>query len=133
MAHTVQLEKMFAEVKFHKVGHEIATQAKLKIDKLKVKIEEREARIAQLCKQHNLSASDLFALAQDQSEGDYRRPVYAAPVRDVAAGVASALAKESQQVESERTQVRTLGLLTRNIDASTAHELSFAELEYLEF
>lgn len=134
MAHTIQLEKMFAEVTFHKPGHEIAAKAQLKVEKLQAKIKEREARIALMCEQHHLSASDLFAVAQEQNEGDYRRgPVYAAPVRDIAAGVATALAKESQQVESERTQVRTLGLLIRNIDADTAHELSFAELEYLAF
>lgn len=133
MAHTVQLERMFDEVTFTKPGHEIAAKALIKIEQLRAKISEREAVITKLCEQHRLGAADLFALAQEQNESDYRKPAYVAPIRDVPAGVATALKKESQQVESERAQVRTLGLLTRNIEPSRAHELSFAELEYLDF
>jgi predicted DNA-binding ribbon-helix-helix protein len=131
--HTVQLERMFAEVRFHKVGHEIAEKARLKIDALQAKITEREGRIAQLCSDHHLSPSDLFAVAQAQSENEHRRPACSAPVRDIPAGVATAITRESQQLESERAQVRTLGLLMRNIDSTTPHELSFSELEYLAF
>jgi hypothetical protein len=54
-------------------------------------------------------------------------------VRDVPAGVVSSLVTESEQIESERQQVRTLELLARNIDPAANHEISFAELEYLGF
>ena len=100
MAHVVQLDRMFEEVTFHKLGREIAAKADLKIAQLQTKIAEREARIAELCAEHRLSPADLFALAQENKADDYRRgnPAYTAPIRDISAGVASALARESQQV-----------------------------------
>jgi hypothetical protein len=49
------------------------------------------------------------------------------------AGVVSSLVIESEQVESERQQVRTLALLARNVDPNVNHEISFAEQEYLGF
>ena len=133
MGHIFQTDEMFGEIKFLKSGREIAAQANLKIEQVKLKIQEREARIAQVCEQHRLGAADLFALADEQSDDHRRGPAYRPSVRDIPAGVATALAKESRQVESERSQVRTLGLLTRNIALDTAHELTFFELQYLGF
>lgn len=127
--HVTHLERMFEELKFFKLGREIAHQAGLKVEQLRLKIAEREARIQKVCDEHQLSAADLYALAQQRNDG----AAYRAPVRDVPAGVSSALARESQQVESEREQVRTLGLLIRNVDREVAHELSFDELAYLQF
>jgi len=37
--------------------------------------------------------------------------------------VVSSLVTESEQIESERQQVRTLELLARNIDQSASHEI----------
>jgi hypothetical protein len=141
MAHTVCLDRMFQDVKFYKVGGDIAEKARTKVVALGVRIAEREARLADVCTQYSLSPADLFALAQAAGEhagtaayrGHYGGSAYKAPVRDLPAGVVSALVTESEQVESERQQLRTLELLARNLDPSVQHEISFAELEYLGF
>jgi hypothetical protein len=142
MAHKVQLDRMFQEVKFFKLGSEIAEKAATRVVALAARIAEREARIAEVCARYSLTPADLFALAQAGGEhagtGSYRGgygggSAYKAPVRDLPAGVVSALVTESEQIESERQQVRTLELLARNIDPNVQHEISFAELEYLGF
>jgi len=141
VAHKVQLDRMFQEVKFFKAGGEIAEKARTKAVAVAARIAEREARMAEVCAQYSLTAADLFALAQAAGEhagtaayrGGYGGSAYKAPVRDLPAGVVSALVTESEQVESEREQVRTLELLARNIDPAASHEISFAELEYLGF
>jgi hypothetical protein len=132
---------MFQEIKFFKPGSEIAEKARAKVLAITAKITEREGRMAATCAEHSLSPADLFALAQSGGEhagtGSYRGSwggsAYKAPVRDVPAGVVSSLVTESEQIESERQQVRTLELLARNIDPVANHEISFAELEYLGF
>jgi hypothetical protein len=140
MAHKVALDRMFQDVKFFKLGSEIAEKARAKVVAITAKIAEREVRMAEVCSQYSLSAADLFALAQSGGEhagtGSYRSfggSAYKAPVRDLPAGVVSSLVTESEQIESERQQVRTLELLARNIDPAVEHEISFAELEYLGF
>jgi hypothetical protein len=141
VAHTVQLDRMFQDIKFFKPGNEIAEKARAKVTVIVTKITEREGQITAICAQHSLSPADLFALAQAGGEhagtggyrGSYGGSAYKAPVRDVPAGVVSALVTESEQIESERQQVRTLELLARNINPSAQHEISFAELEYLGF
>jgi hypothetical protein len=133
---------MFQEIKFFKPGNEIAEKARVKVVAITAKIAEREKQMAEVCAQHSLGPADLFALAQSGVEhagtGSYRGgygggSAYKAPVRDLPAGVVSSLVTESEQIESERQQVRTLELLARNIDQSASHEISFAELEYLGF
>src|SRR5262245_58157710 len=142
VAYTVQLDRMFQEVKFFKPGSEIAEKARAKVAVIAAKITKREKRMAEVCAEHSLSPADLFALAQSGAEhagtGSYLGGyggggTYKAPVRDLPAGVVSSLVTESEQIESERRQVRTLELLARNIDPSKNHEISFAELEYLAF
>jgi hypothetical protein len=142
VAHKVALDRMFQDIKFFKTGNEIAEKARARLVVIAAKIAEREARMAEVCSQYSLSAADLFALAQSAGEhagtGGYRGGygggnAYKAPVRDLPAGVVSSLITESEQVESERQQIRTLELLARNIDPNAEHEISFAELEYLGF
>jgi hypothetical protein len=142
VAHKVALDRMFQDVKFFKPGGEIAEKARAKVVVVAARIKEREGRMAAVCAEHSLSAADLFALAQSGGEhagtGGYRGgygggSAYKAPVRDLPAGVVSSLVTESEQIESERQQVRTLELLARNIDQGASHEISFAELEYLGF
>lgn len=141
MAHKIQLDRMFQDIKFFKPGGEIGEKARAKAVTITSKIKEREGRMASVCAEHSLSAADLFALAQAGADhagtGSYRPgysgSAYKAPVRDLPAGVVSSLVTESEQIESERQQVRTLELLARNIDQSASHEISFAELEYLGF
>ena len=141
MAHAVQLDRMFQEIKFFKPGAEIAEKARTRVGLIAAKIAEREARIASVCAEHSLSPADLFALAQSGADhagtaayrSGYGGSAYKAPVRDLPAGVVSALVTESEQIESERRQVRTLELLARNLDPNAKHELSFSELEYLGF
>jgi hypothetical protein len=140
MAHTVQLDRMFQDIKFFKPG-EIAEKARGKTKVIIAQMTQREERIAAVCAEHSLSPADLFALAQAGADhagtgsycGGRGGSAYKAPVRDLPAGVVSSLVTESEQIESERQQVRTLELLARNIDTSNSHEISFAELEYLGF
>jgi hypothetical protein len=133
---------MFQDVRFFKPGIEMAEKARARAVEITAQIAEREGRITTICAEHSLSPADLFALAQSGGEhagtASYRGwrgegSAYKAPVRDLPAGVVSALVTESEQIESERQQVRTLELLARNIDPDANHEISFAELEYLGF
>jgi hypothetical protein len=141
VAHTVQLDRMFNDVKFFKPGSEIAEKARAKVVVIAAQIGERERRIAEICAEHSLRPADLFALAQAGADhagtaayrGCRSGSAYKAPVRDLPAGVVSALVTESEQIESEREQVRTLELLARNVDPDDSHEVRFAELEYLGF
>src|SRR5262245_560664 len=141
VAYTVQLDRMFQDVKFFKPGSEIAEKARAKVLVIAAKITEREQRLAEVCAQHSLGPADLFALAQSGGEhagtgsyrGGYGGSAYKAPVRDLPAGVVSSLVTESEQIESEREQVRTLELLARNVNQGANHQISFAELEYLGF
>jgi hypothetical protein len=132
---------MFQDIKFFKPGSEIAEKARARVVAIAAQINEREGRMTSICAEHSLSPADLFALAQSGADhagaGAYRGgrggSAYKAPVRDLPAGVVSSLVTESEQIESERQQVRTLELLARNIDPTAKHEISFAELEYLGF
>ena len=134
MAHTVHVERLFSNIVIRVPGRRIAEQALLKIEEVKRAITERESRISALCEEHRLGAADLFALAQQEAEPEYGRPAaYRAATVKLPAGVASGRMRESEQIESERAQVRTLGLLARNLAPDVAHELSFAELEFLGF
>ncbi len=140
MAHKVQLDRMFQLIRFFKPGAEVAEKARAKISVVTAKVAEREKRMAEVCAENSLSPSDLFALAQAGGEhagtGSYRSyggSAYTAPVRDLPAGLVSSLVTESEQIESERQQLRTLELLARNVDQGALHEISFAELEYLGF
>ena len=119
---------MFQDAKFYKPGGEIAEKARAKVGTVADKLREREGRIAAMCAEHALSPCDLFALAQSGAEhastggyrGGYGDSAYNAPVLDLPAGVVSSLVTESEQIESERHQVRTLELLARNIDPGEA-------------
>src|SRR5262249_40200550 len=140
MAHKVQLDRMFQDIKFFKPGLEIAGKARAKVAVVAAKIAEREKGMAEVCAENSLSPSDLFALGRAGAEHagtasyrNYGGSAYMAPVRDLPAGLVSSLVTESEQIESERQQLRTLELLARNIDQGSAHEISFAELEYLGF
>src|SRR5690348_4477883 len=127
MAHSVNMDRMFNLIKFYKRGNEIAEKASLLIAKISSKINEREDRIKAICEEHNLGPSDLYALTQSASNHagtgryNYSNKGYKAPARDVPAGVASAYITESDQIESERTQIRSLELLARNVDPDKVH------------
>jgi len=62
VAHTVQLDRMFQDVKFFKPGSEIAEKALAKVLAIRAQITDREERMTAICAQHSLGPGDLFAL-----------------------------------------------------------------------
>jgi len=57
----------------------------------------------------------------------------AEPQAMIAAGLVQNIITERNLIETEKKQIKELGLMARNIETKKAHTISFEELEFLNF
>lgn len=151
----MEVEHMFSFV-FEKPSAEIVEKAKIKADCLRSKIEERQIRIAKLREEYKVTDAILVDLltqarnAQRRGEAKMSYSVQNTAARTggindevvIGAGVVNNLLTESDFIEAEKTQVKRLDLIIRNLrdlprernsTMERGHVLSYEELEYLGF
>lgn len=145
--------------KYTKPAQEIISKAKSKTEHLKKKIEERQARLVALRKEHEIDDAALIELLEaarrEQKRGEVRMsfsytkalsPSSAARAEaSIGAGVVNNLLTESDFVSAERDEVKALELMIRNLKPiprfaengnplpEEEFQLSAEELEYLGF
>lgn len=156
----INIIHMFGGLSFEKTATEIASKMKEKVGKLRAKVEERQKRIADLRKAHDIDDSDLIQLLQQarkQANSSASQYSYSKSAnmgggktvmeeRSIGAGVVNHLLTESDYIDSEKDQADRLELMASNLrpiprfatgnGASIPPEdfaLTYDELKYLGF
>ena len=153
---------MFHHLSFQKSASEIVERATAKAAKTRAKIEERQARVADLRKEHGIDDAALIQLltaarhAQKRQDAQMSYNYTSNAVgggkkgmgeeKTIGAGVVNHLLTESDHIEAERESVERLDLISRNLkpiarfgtDTGASippadFALNYEELEFLGF
>lgn len=114
-------------ISFTKEGTDLKAKVDAKILTLKRKQEERQERIRVICANKGLNITDLLqnidAFNQNMSNQAFNMNV----------GEMEALKSESRALRDERATLKTLEIMSRNLDEGQQYKLTFEQLEYLDF
>jgi hypothetical protein len=117
----------WGNINFKKTGATLKTKVDAKIEVLKRKQEERQERIRVICTNKGLNVSDLLqnldAFNQNMSNQAFNMNV----------GEMEQLKSESRALRDEKSMLNKLLVMTRNLNAAEEYELTFDQLEYLDF
>jgi hypothetical protein len=154
------IEHMFSDITFRKTAPEILDKVKTKMEALQAKIEQRQKRLVDLRREHDIDDGSLIQLLQAarkaQNQGaatfTYSKMSNASvgdgsqmEERTIGAGVVNNLLTESDFIEAEREQIAMLDLIRRNLRPvlefasdgvglpDRGFQLSRDELKYLGF
>lgn len=122
------ISHMFGNLRFTKTAAEIVEKCKSKTIALKAKIEERQKRVADLRREYEIDDAALIELLtaarkQQNSLSNYSYSTSKLGIggkkeleeKVIGAGVVNNLLTESDFIEGERDQVRTLEMIARNL------------------
>ncbi len=146
---------MFGSFTYMKTVDEIVTAVRKKIEAVKGKVSEREARIVRLRAEYGISDVEMISLLsmagkdavnnRPMSSVSYNLSDEADAPKVVAAGVVQNLMTERSLIEDEKESITRLGLIARNLKPTTLFtdsgipyvsdhlHLSEAEIDFLGF
>lgn len=139
---------MFNKFTYTKTGNQISDNAHKKIQVLKNKIQERETRIMEVRKQHNITDKDLVQLLREvlrssnqmtltipsfESDFSCGREVTKVVQKEIPTSIVQVINSEQNSMENEKSEIHRLELVSRNISLEKSYELSYDELDYLKF
>lgn len=117
----------WSNFQFFKSGSEIKAKAETKVQQLQAKLEDRQNRINAMCKEKGLDITQLLtnidAFANGMSSDALRINI----------GELSQIKAETRAMKDERNTLEQLQIIVRNVVPSTSYELTFSQLEYLDF
>jgi hypothetical protein len=112
---------------FKKRGRDIIDKTEILIKDLKIKIEDREQRIASAAKEAGMDTA-MDVLTQIQHLSNPHSNQHAPTV-----GIAAKVKKEVEARLVEVTELEKLTLVARNLNPEETFTLGFAEIEYFGF
>ncbi len=152
MGHYVsKVDRMFREVKYQqKTTAELRTALQAKIERIAQLIKDRTSRVERICREFEITDQELTNLVLQYKDDDEKFISFEAQTssRVVPAGAIANIIQEKKMSKSERSQLRKLELVERNLKETELyahpqtgeihtreciHELSDEELEYLGF
>jgi gluconate kinase len=112
---------------FKKRGRDIIDKTEILIKDLKIKIEDREQRIASAAKEAGMdTAMDVLTQIQHLSNPHSNQDA-------LTVGIAAKVKKEVEARLVEVTELEKLTLVARNLNPEETFTLGFAEIEYFGF
>ena len=112
---------------FKKSGRDIIDKTNILIEQLKLKIADREGRIADAAKEAGMdTAMDVLTQIQHLSHPHSNSNA-------LTVGIAAKVKKEIEARLTELTELEKLETIVRNLNPEESFTLGFAELEYFDF
>ncbi len=112
---------------FPKRGSEVVKRAEDKVSALKRKLEERQERVKVICATKGLNITDLLSnldgFSNNISNAQFNMNV----------GEMEQLKSEARAMKDEKESLSKLQLIARNLPKEEDFELTFEQLEYLDF
>lgn len=112
------------ELRFPKTGAEVVEKAKLRIEKLEAKLENRKRFIAEQAKELGIaSVEDALTRAEDLG-------IELSPENSI---VHSKMLNNVNKSKKERAEIEQLEMIVRNLPLDQTFELKFDSLQYFGF
>lgn len=112
---------------FPKRGSEVVKRAEDKVTLLKRKLEERQERVKSICTTKNLDVSSLLSNI-DSFSNNMSNTAF-----NMNVGEMEQLKSEARAIKEEKESLGRLQLIARNLPKEEDFELTFEQLEYLDF
>lgn len=117
----------WSNLKFFKSGTEIKSKTDLKIADLKKKQEERQERIRAISTAKGLDITSLLTNLESFQRG------MSSDAFTMNVGEMEQLKAEASSLKDERSTLEQLEVVSRNVVPSESYQLTFEQLEYLNF